>query len=280
MFLHGILGNKRNWRTVALEFVKLHPNFQAITVDHRGHGTSPHFQEEQNKVGSCAKDLLETLHQSKINLASKSLLPAFDAPPYIVCGHSFGGKVVLQYLKMLIIAKSHLPHHVWVLDSLPGLYEKNLDLSHQHSVLNIMQILKELPKDFESKRWIENYLLSKGISQSVVQWLGGNVIATTTSLPTRYKFNFNIDTVLELFHDYCELDMWEFLENYEGETKIHFIRAGKNKAWTHSVVNRFKAISEKNHKILVHTMPDVGHWLHTDNVHGMIDIISKNSFTD
>jgi pimeloyl-ACP methyl ester carboxylesterase len=39
-FLHGILGNKKNWRTPAKEFLKLRPEYTAVTIDHRAHGGS------------------------------------------------------------------------------------------------------------------------------------------------------------------------------------------------------------------------------------------------
>ena len=72
--------------------------------------------------------------------------------------------------------------------------------------------------------------------------------------------------------------MWPFLESYQGSTNIHFLRAGKNKGWTPEILNRFEAVQAKSRgKIKLHTMPHVGHWLHVEDMKGMLDIIISNS---
>ena len=40
IFLHGILGNKRNWKTPANQFRLRHPDSLCLSVDLRGHGGS------------------------------------------------------------------------------------------------------------------------------------------------------------------------------------------------------------------------------------------------
>ena len=128
VFLHGILGRRSNFRTAAVKWTKSYPNYSALLVDHRGHGentshsSSTHTQNNitrqeddnsSNTVQSCAFDLM--------NLFTKSdLLVEKVTPPTILCGHSFGGKVSLMYLKLCIEANLPLPKHTWILDSLPG----------------------------------------------------------------------------------------------------------------------------------------------------------------
>ena len=78
--------------------------------------------------------------------------------------------------------------------------------------------------------------------------------------------------------------MWNFLENYHNPNiKIHFIRSGKNPAWNNEVLEHFQKIthidkcSRKSRNIYLHTMSHVGHWLHAEDVHGMLQIITTNS---
>ena len=56
-----------------------------------------------------------------------------------------------------------------------------------------------------------------------------------------------------------------------------YCRAGKNKAWTEEMVADFKHLELVNPYIHFHTMPHVGHWLHTEDLHGMTDLISSHS---
>jgi hypothetical protein len=73
-------------------------------------------------------------------------------------------------------------------------------------------------------------------------------------------------------------DLWSFLESYRGSSTIHFLRAGKNKGWVPEIVNRFETIEARsNGKVRLHTMPHVGHWLHVEDMKGMLDMIVTNS---
>ena len=40
IFMHGILGTRANWRTIARKFVKARPEWGAILIDLRQHGES------------------------------------------------------------------------------------------------------------------------------------------------------------------------------------------------------------------------------------------------
>lgn len=86
VFLHGILGSLKNWRTPARKIVELKPHYQALVVDHRGHGDSDAGGPPHN-LESCANDVHELL--KKLNVKAD-----------IMCGHSFGGKIAMAYAKM------------------------------------------------------------------------------------------------------------------------------------------------------------------------------------
>ena len=73
--------------------------------------------------------------------------------------------------------------------------------------------------------------------------------------------------------------MWPFLEDYNYENcKIHFIRAGKNKAWTGDIMDRMHSLCEKKKgKIFLHNMEHVGHWVHAEDLRGFIALVNKES---
>ena len=75
-------------------------------------------------------------------------------------------------------------------------------------------------------------------------------------------------------------------QNEDDESTIHFLRAGKNQIWTEDIINQFKTLEEKKsltnrntqkikRSIRLHTMPNVGHWLHAEDLNGMYDIILR-----
>jgi pimeloyl-ACP methyl ester carboxylesterase len=274
--LHGILGSKKNWRTPSNIFTKKFPQFYAVSMDHRGHGASPKTLPGENTVEACAHDVLKTLKNGGLPEVFKGSVPAQ------FWGHSYSGKVVLHILDILIKQGSALPEHVWILDSMPGNYDRALDASHQQSVSGIINTIMDLPAEFESKEWVESHLASKGIPKSVIDWLSLNLAPVVNAdgsvkSPKAFHYTFDIRVVRQLFDSFCDTNMWQFLESYQGSATIHFIRAGKNRAWTKESLDQFAALGAKNDKIKLHTMPHVGHWLHAEDVHGMIDIIATHS---
>lgn len=266
VFLHGILGNKRNWRSFGHEFVKQHENYQSVAIDHRGHGSSP-ILYPPNTVSACADDLIDLFGSGLVSCSQ---------PPRMICAHSFGGKVALSYLQKCMELDLPLPQYTWILDSLPGTYDKRLDATSSQSVSGIINLVASLPKEFESKEWVINELQRKGIARDIALWLGMNVIRSDGDT-NQFMFSFDIDTIIELFEDYCSVDMWPFLHHYSGSSKIQFIRAGKNLLWTTDVLEQFQRLNKQNPNIVLHTMSHVGHWLHADDMHGTLKIISDNS---
>lgn len=146
--------------------------------------------------------------------------------------------------------------------------------SELQSVFEVLKILQNLPTEFESRDWVINELCSRGIEKSVALWIGTNVKAKGGG--GRFGWGFNLPVIQELFDDFCDTDMWSFLENYNGQGKIHFIRAGKNPSWTKEILDRFSTI-QSNPNILLHQMPNVGHWIHAEDLNGMFQIIRKES---
>ncbi|TMA56549.1 MAG: alpha/beta fold hydrolase [Deltaproteobacteria bacterium] len=101
-FLHGILGSGGNLRTIARRFVAARPRWTAWLVDLRGHGRSPKGTPDPS-LEAAARDVLD--------LATRA------APPLAaMAGHSFGGKVALEALR---IANGSL-EHVLAIDSMPS----------------------------------------------------------------------------------------------------------------------------------------------------------------
>lgn len=263
VFLHGILGHKRNWRTPAMLWNKLHPEFKCITVDHRGHGASPAMYPPHT-CHACAMDVKE--------LFDTENLPR----PNVVVGHSFGGKVALNYLEDCEKEGHPTPEHTWVLDSIPFLYPKELDIQQgDNSVFKVFDSLSALPTTFASREWFVEEL-SKEVPRPIALWLATNVNIGDDK--KTFQLGVDIGVVKQLFASFCESDLTKFLENYRGSGHIHFVRAGRNGLWdTGGGLEKLKRMESGNDKIHVHTMPHVGHWLHTEDLDGLFKLITKHS---
>ena len=106
-------------------------------------------------------------------------------------------------------------------------------MTSNNSVHRIFDILNKVPSVFPSKEWMMNELINKHhIEKSVVLWLATNIIPHVDSEQSpshpgkEFTWGFNLNTINDLFSNYKQTDMWNFLETYNGKSTIHFIRAG------------------------------------------------------
>ena len=294
IWLHGILGHKRNLRQISKRLLRHNNEIIdcSITAEHRGHGFSngPNFMAPHT-VQACANDL-------------SHLITSLDVKPVVLIAHSFGGKVSIEYLKnQLENAKennnnnnnrilNNLPKHIWILDSLPGPYN---DSGGEESVINVMKILKELPPRFESREWMKNILVQKyQIPQDIAVWL------CTSVVPCKDKkgceFMFDIEIVHDLFEHFLHYDLFPWLEEYaekgnelydinnvgnDGNSNlptIHFLRAGKSPQWTPEVYDRLTSLTYAvgGGKITLDTIEEAGHWLHTSHPTQVVQYIDRS----
>ncbi len=304
LFMHGILGSKRNWRTPAKLLTQHASNIKVVAVDHRGHGES-HGMPDENTLQSCASDISSLLSRE---LSSGQKLD-------LLCGHSFGGKVALKYLQQLYDHPSRptLPKTTWVLDCLPGCFDGFSNISsgaerdklnhEQNNVTNpssndkeisvggIFDILSNIPRHFERPEHAQKMLTDKGISLPIAQWLTSECRSTNVNGKHTYELGFNLQVTTELFADFCKTDMWGFLERFDGTSRgpdgahasIHFVRAGKNPLWTKGqVLERFAQLQHANKNgVMVHTMvSDIMFFIFLGNnyrKHFSVDIANPNS---
>jgi pimeloyl-ACP methyl ester carboxylesterase len=313
-FLHGVLGNKRNWRTPAKTFIQQNPQYSGFTADLRGHGDSNQLSRhsssngEKNTVRSCAVDLhhllqSKDLHNHFPQLVSSSLA---DNSKFVLCGHSFAGKVVLEYLNHLSQGNdNHTSTHsshgkrrknvaftTFVLDSIPDIFDEHVSEKEQtnpNSVFNVLTIMERAPKSYPTKQAAVEYLEKEHhLSTFISQWLLMNLYPVMEidkngkQVTKEWRFSYDMNGIMEMFNDFRGLDYWDLLENFNqgnesvGEKgKIVFIRAGKNALWRKGEADsRLTEICQKNPHVHYVTMPHVGHWLHAEDLLGLLKIMS------
>ena len=282
MFLHGILGSKRNWRTPAVTFRKQQPQFQCVTVDFRGHGDSATVarrQQGDDTVAGCAVDIAAVAHAPTLGLSTAT----GAAVPDLLSGHSFGGKVALQYLSAHIMnaGDSSGPRHTWIIDSLPGVYDPRASGAENgdfQSVFRVLDVLEHLPTTFKTRDAAVALMMAPpyGFDKPLAQWIATNLVQPPSG--DGFVWGFDLPVIQNLFTDFCTLDMWPFVEGYDGDGTLHFLRAGRNRAWTPAVLRRFEEAQRRSGgKVRLHTMPHVGHWVHADDLLGLLAVVTRES---
>ncbi|MBB44213.1 MAG: alpha/beta hydrolase [Rhodospirillaceae bacterium] len=135
LILHGLLGSGRNWTSMAKRFAA--DGWEAITVDLRNHGESPHSNAINYSL--MANDVAELIRLLKI-----------ECP--IVIGHSMGGKVAMA----LSLTKLEVIKALIVVDIAPKKYF--------HSNLSLITAMMEVDLDEISTRVEADKILSKKIN--------------------------------------------------------------------------------------------------------------------
>jgi len=184
LFLHGMLARRQNLRSFARLFVDSY-EADAILVDHRGHGDSD-AMIPPHTIQACAEDL-------------RNLLVTLPVSPVgTVIGHSFGGKVAIEYSNIAQPVKACV-----VLDCPPGPWV-DID-ADRDSVARLLALLPRLTP-VSSKAELANELeVTHGFSKMVAMWMTTNVKG--------HSWVFNIDTVNALMNDYVSLNLFPMLEN-------------------------------------------------------------------
>jgi pimeloyl-ACP methyl ester carboxylesterase len=188
VFLHGLLGSSRNWRSIAKE---LQTDFRIYCLDLRNHGSSFHHPDASIEVMS--EDLLCFLDYHEISNAN-------------ICGHSLGGKVAMRFscdhssrVEKLIIADIAprvypAEHHIPTLDALLG-----LELSSVHSRKDADDRLSELIPN-----WAFGSFYSRIWFRKRVDLCGNLTLVFYDNLlkefhPIHYKQVINLNSQLFLF---------------------------------------------------------------------------------
>ena len=239
---HGILGSGQNWRSFARLLRQKYPKLGIALIDLRNHGKSEKGQSPHS-IQSCAQDL--------INLAQEI------GTPKIIIGHSFGGKVVLEY------ARREKPLQAWILDSPPGtLAEKPADKSE---VLHVIEALEKVPLPLEKRKDLVDFLMMQGCSRAVAQWMTTNLRHSDEG----YAFRFSLPIIRELIFDYFRYDGWPILE--AGQQDIHIVRAQNSDRWSPIAISRLANLRSE----CVHILPRAAHWVHVDNPQGLCTLLMR-----
>jgi len=248
VFLHGILGSGANWRTFARQLVAVRPAWRVVLVDLRKHGASQDFGPPHT-LAACVNDLLELEKE----------IGRVDA----VLGHSFGGKVALDY----VFARKDLDV-AWVVDSAPG---ARPDRRGSETTVQIVHMLDTLPERFPSREAFVEYVQSKGTDRSIAMWLAMNVRPTETG---DYAMRVDVHALRALLDDYFARDVWPVLEDPARTTKVHLVAGGRSHVLDTAERARAQRLAAgAPDRTWLHVVRDAGHWVHVDAPIELLELV-------
>lgn len=255
LFLHGILGSKSNWRSIARRLVAAEPGLGALLVDLRMHGNSRGFAPPHT-VEAAAQDVL-------------ALEEKLGAPVRAVLGHSFGGKVALAYARA---RGDDALRDVWVIDSLPGMRPTRRG---SEGTLLVIELLRSLGSRFESREKFVEQILAHGLARDLATFLAMN-LERDPETGEGFALRLDLDAIEAMLADYFAVDLWPVVEHPPGRARIHLVVGGLSPLFEPDDLARARAaVAAQPDRVSLTVVPKAGHWIHTEAPDELLRIVGS-----
>mgnify|MGYP002784662401 CR=1 FL=1 len=256
VFLHGLLGQGRNLKCFAKQVCAV-TGRTGYLLDLRGHGASrlsmvgtsgPLADARAHSFADCVGDVDRTIQA--LNVSCRTLI-----------GHSWGGRMALQY------ASEHVDRvdRVWLLDVVPGQANDSVE-----KVVTIVSNLQDA--EFKTKKELVHRLTNEeGLDMATAQWLASSYVGPG-------NFGFDLEVVHDILPEFGTQDFDGMLTTLlEANVKVDMIRGGKNKAWNVETLDRLEKLTKMFPDVFgLHVLPKAGHWVHVDDLKGLVNIITSS----
>lgn len=254
LFTHGIYGAGGNWRSIARAVMAAQPGYGAVLLDLRGHGRSPQG-EPPHTLDACARDVDETIAA----LAERGV--AVTA----VCGHSFGGKVL-----MALRGRRNDLAAYWILDSTPSTRPGAVD-DPSNSVQAVLRALIALPTIWARRDDFIAALVAAGQTPALASWLAMNLLPEAGG---GYRLRLDLAQMAELLADYYRQDLWEAILA-PGRGEVHMVVAQRSPVLSGPDRARLREAAATAPHLVTHELLDAGHWLHIDQPTAVAELIAS-----
>lgn len=256
--LHGALGSGQNFNRFTQRLARERGEYRYVLVDLRHHGES-RGAPPPNTLRACAEDLA-------------ALAVEIGAAPEVVMGHSFGGKVAIEYARLAGEASDPRAREalaqVWVLDAVPGPRSGE----GASEIERVISAVRSVPMPAQSRRSVVEHLTERaGLSSGLAEWM-------TTNLRRRgdsYEWTFDLDAIEELVADYSRVDLWDFLAQPRQRPEFQLVVAERSDRWPPELRERARTLSPSA-RVIYHELENAGHWVHVDNPEGLLGLLTQH----
>lgn len=239
LVLHGIYGSGANWRTFARKLVERRPEWGCALVDLRMHGDSQDAPPPHT-VAAAAADLA-----------------AIPLEVRAIAGHSFGGKVTLEYVRTHEVAQA------WILDASPSARPGALT-EPGNTVVEVLRFLEQLPARFDTRDDFLALARAAGHPDMLANWLAMNLEPAGDDA---YRFRLDPAALRALLTDYYAADLWDVTRAHA--TSLHVVAAGRS-----DVISAADRARITDLGAALHLLPDASHWLHIDSLPALLDLFA------
>lgn len=240
VFLHGIMGQGRNWASIAKRFSR---NYQCLIYDQRGHGRSFH-PSSGFELEDYSRDLEELLD-----------FLGWSGPIYLV-GHSMGGRVALHF------ADRH-PERVdrlVIVDIGPS--------SDWQSMSSIIEKLDFVPSPFGSRDEARHFFAGPFMEKYKSKMLSDFFYSNLVEKEGGFQWIFSKELIRKTLETSRHRDYWGEFRQLAMETL--YIRGGNS---TDLKRDDFEKVLANNPKIKGVEVEGAGHWVHAEKPTETIRII-------
>jgi esterase len=250
--LHGALGSGQNFTRFIQRLSRERPEYRYVLVDLRHHGQSS-GAPPPNTLAACAADLA-------------ALAAQLGHPPEVVIGHSFGGKVAIEYARQVPAGLEQ----IWVLDAVPG----TQDGLGGSEITRVVAAVRSVPMPAASRRDVVTFLSEQaGLSRGIAEWMSTNLKREGES----YTWVFDLDAIEALMADYFRVDLWPFLAERRERPEIRLVVAERSDRWTPALRERARALPAETH-VVYQELPRSGHWVHVDNPDDLLAMLNEHLY--
>ena len=240
VFLHGIMGQGRNWQSIAKKFSSDH---QCMILDQRGHG-----QSMQPETGYQLDDYVEDLR--------KLLDQEGWTEPIKLVGHSMGGRVALMFAHKYPERIEKLV----IVDIGPS--------SDWQSMALILEKLDSVPVPFsnrgEARQFFEGEFMARYQSKMLMEFFYSNMVERNA----QYNWIFSKEGIRQTLELARHKDYWAEFRDLKMPTLL--IRGGKS---TDLTQEDYEKLLANNSNILGQVVEEAGHWVHAEKPRETIRII-------
>ena len=252
LFLHGILGTRANWRGIARRFTEQRREWGAVLVDLREHGDSLGLAPPHT-IASAAADVV-------------ALEESLGLPVGGALGHSFGGKVTLEWLQ----SRGGDPTEAWVIDASPSAHGDVED----SATTEVLRILGAIPRRWDSREAFVSAVVEAGQPEPIAQWLAMNLRRTDDG---RREVGPDLTVIRALVEDYARTDMWDVVTSPPKPSTLHVVIGGRSAAFSAADRERMARIAEQNTRVFADVIEGAGHWVHVDAPDALLALLTSTS---
>jgi pimeloyl-ACP methyl ester carboxylesterase len=157
---------------------------------------------------------------------------------------------------------------VWLLDTVPG----QAHTSVEQVIDAVDQLQRQQPPPSDRKALVQTLTNEFGLDIAIAQWWGSSF--------HNGDFGFDLSVVQDILPEFATQDFYGLLEELlENDVRVDLVRGGKNKGWTIDTLAKLESLAKQHpEKFGLHVLPKAGHWVHVDDLTGLVDLFAKHHY--